>query len=938
MVFAQESTVVTKFQHQHSLEQDTFIAGNPARYNKITGLIDDFVQSYQSPPSEKIYLHLDRTGYLQADTIWFKAYLWYGSNQIPDTLSRVLHIELISLLGKIEQSKKILVDNGTAQGDICLDKNITPGRYVLRAYTRLMQNDPTGEPFCQIITIKPSKENFQVECTPSIINHSGNDSLKVSFRFYEIDTTGNLRNNSHNVKYILKTKDRKLCEGQTKAVNSIEQVFRCSLSGVNENDTEVQLNVSIQKDDSIIEKQYQISLFESIDVQFFPEGGNLVNGLKSMVAFKAIGTDGVSRNVKGIIIDEKGDTLTSFVSTHRGMGFFPLKPEANKEYFAQLRYLGRLFKIPLPKALSEGCMISVVNTEKDHESFLMLNYSPSIANPPKYVVGSAYGKVWFSSIINTAKNKCQFRIPLEYLPEGICRITVLDANYNPECERLFYVDKKDRFKIEIIPDRNNYKTKDKVSLTIQALRPDGKPAETNLSLAIVDKELAGNNRDAKSILAYKLLESELKGTIEDAGFYFKGDSVNHRALDLLMLTQGYRKLLRNGKDSTKQKFTPERDYFLSGRLELLDWKSRPKKSDFKNVTISLMHWTGQTTVYQAKPDSVGKFSFQLPLFYGESKIFLLASTLKKKPFKGEIYIDSTVATSPRFVTALANDNASSTPAIEYVRQLQSFKKIDAAKKINDLPISHMLKEVVVKVKDKNWYKRFDKHALKIINLDSIDPTGKKYESLNDVLIREFKATPHTINGHGKYLKTVLLPCVSAGPNEWYPIYVMNDGTYCNESGSADLTIEQLTSLSLMHMTDIKRLMVLSPSSDLTFRYADENIFMLVRQSVVVIETYKKGYRGDPQGGKNRVLEGLNAPREFYSPHYNNVLNETSSYDGRTTLFWAPSVHTNSNGLAKVEFYTSDRKTTLDVQLNGMEVMSGAPGQGNIQINTTLKNK
>jgi hypothetical protein len=42
-------------------------------------------------------------------------------------------------------------------------------------------------------------------------------------------------------------------------------------------------------------------------------------------------------------------------------------------------------------------------------------------------------------------------------------------------------------------------------------------------------------------------------------------------------------------------------------------------------------------------------------------------------------------------------------------------------------------------KDKRWYERFEDEANKIVDMDSLDPTGKKYGNLYDLLIREFGA-------------------------------------------------------------------------------------------------------------------------------------------------------------------------------------------------------
>jgi hypothetical protein len=130
-------------------------------------------------------------------------------------------------------------------------------------------------------------------------------------------------------------------------------------------------------------------------------------------------------------------------------------------------------------------------------------------------------------------------------------------------------------------------------------------------------------------------------------------------------------------------------------------------------------------------------------------------------------------------------------------------------------------------------------------------------------------------------------------------------------------------------------MVLAPGS-IPGYYADPDLSTYVRQSMVVIETYYNDwFRGDPQGIKTFILDGLDAPRTFYSPRYDGPLKNSPEYDGRATLYWQPSIRTDSIGQAKVEFFTSDRRTRLEVNVNGIESESGNPGQGKTLINFTL---
>src|ERR1700712_3896285 len=74
------------------------------------------------------------------------------------------------------------------------------------------------------------------------------------------------------------------------------------------------------------------------EMQFFPEGGELVTGVPSKIAFKAIGTDGLGVGARGVIIDNSGKEVINFNTTHLGMGYFNLTPQEGKSYKAKITY------------------------------------------------------------------------------------------------------------------------------------------------------------------------------------------------------------------------------------------------------------------------------------------------------------------------------------------------------------------------------------------------------------------------------------------------------------------------------------------------------------------------------------------------------------------------------------------------------------------------
>jgi len=893
--------------------------------------LEEFVQLHQEHPAEKIFLHVDRSDYMNGDTIWFKAYLWYGYDQLPDTISGILYVDLINAEGKVTLKRKLLIHNGTSHGDFCIDSTIVPGLYTLRAYTRLMTDINTYDKFYQTIRISPVKQKFQFECIPVILKEIKNDSLKIGFRFFETDTADNLHNDiKHKISYSFKIGDKLIHKDSILAENIRENVLRYGLEGLSKHDSVAEIGFSITDKGLSFEKQFTIPLYENIDLQFFPEGGNLVAGLESKVAFKAVGIDGLGREVKGEITTSDEKIITGLKSTNKGMGYFMLRPEPTKQYFANLWHNNQKYIVPLPHVSENGSVMSLIFNRDNKDAILSIKQTQTATLTQKYLTGSAYGKIWFSALVKSFKDSCGLKIPLELLPEGICRLTLLNENFEPECERLIYVDKKQRFKIEVIPDSSTYATRSKVTLLVKTTDLDNSPVQTNLSMSVLDKGQIENNSGLHCISAYKLLESELRGNIEEPDTYFKDDScVNQGAMDLLLLTQGYRKFLPNLIDTSKVKYQPEKNFFVSGKIKLNGTKSQVSRFNYNTVDMTLISISKEPYVGLSKPDSLGNYRFKLPLIKGKPTLILQATTSKKKPFNGEIVMDKPVPL-PKFNTRPNIDDILPAPIFEAANHIKTI--IKSGNSGFKLPgtMSKSLGEVIVtaKVEPKNWWHVSDKDAIRIVSLDSLDPSGKMYKNFYDLLIQEFGAQPYTQGD----LTTILLPAINMDypRNHWIsPIYLIDGNIYHYDGPD----FSALNTLSSFPVNEIKRIMIIPPGRGIAVHYGQGVVAGGIYQSMVVIETYHKNtYRGDLPGVKKFILDGLDAPREFYSPRYEGLSRNRPEYDGRITLFWEPEINTDVNGEASVEFYTNDRKASLEIIINGIEIENGNPGEENAQIN------
>lgn len=894
----------------------------PAEYT-----IEDFVQLHQGNESEKLFLHTDRVSYMQGDTIWFKAYAWYGYEQLPDTVSGVIHVELLNEKGKRVLEKKIGIKTGTSNGEFITDSTINPGKYFIRAYTNPMMNQNCGEPYYRLITINKNNENFQFECNPAIIRQTGGDSLKAGFRFFEIDPMGKLNENyRHVINYVLKIGDHYL-KDSIEAINTGNHFLRIGLEGNRKQDSVAELKFSINDKSLEFEKLVKISLSENIDLQFFPEGGNLVDGIPGMIAFKATGVDGLSREVSGDIETQDEKIVAHFKSIHKGMGTFNLKPHLNTKYFAHFWYNNQKYIVPLPAVSDEGTVVSLHVNDYNNAYLLSIKQKTTSGIPPKYLIGSCYGKIWFSAHLNSFKDSCDLRLPMDMLPEGVCRLTVLGADFKPFCERLIYKNNNQRFNIEIIADSSSYDTRSKVSLLIRTTDDEGTPVQSDLSLAAVDRELSPSGEHG--ITSYKLLDSELKGKIEDPDSYFEPE--NYKFLDLLMLTNGYRRFISEYSHADSLKYTAETNFFTSGKVSYKESKLE-KKFPYRNIDLSLISLTRNPYVARLHPDSTGNFRIKMPLMEGNPHFLLEAKYPKKRIFQGNITLDKPLSAAPPVI--LPTSNITGFAHVEYLSRMQAEKKAEIAKITIPGSMSKTLGEVVVSAKanSKMWWTNYESQATKVVDLDSLDPEGNKYKDLPELMHDEFGALIYEYSG----FRTALMPSHNPyGPSMVIPIYLINGTVYC-----APWEYDRLFTLASFRTDEIKKISILPPGEKITLHYQPYFYqYVGVCVSVVVIETYtKETYRGDIEGVKKFILDGLDTPRSFYSPRYEGAAKNKPDFDNRSVLLWEPSIRTDSNGEAKLNFYTGDHKTDFDIIVNGIEINSGNPGEGVIRLTMNKTSK
>lgn len=279
-------------------------------------------------------------------------------------------------------------------------------------------------------------------------------------------------------------------------------------------------------------------------LRFFPEGGDLTDGIASKVAFKATNGRGMPVDVEGVL-EEDGRVVARLESLHDGMSFFFLTPHKSSSYRAVLDD-GREF--PFCGIQTSGLSLRL---HKQTERYLDFQLSQPRGDAPQRVrlVGRMRGMTCCTAEA-TLHGSLRVRMPVEtFAQQGIAAFTLYDETMRPMAERLVYVHPRKRLHIEVKLDKARYRIRDKGTLTVRVTDEDGHPVRANLGLSLFDKAYI-HEGTPETLLSYCYLSTEIRGNIHNPGYYFdEGNKDRLESLDLLLLTQGWRRYVWESGDT-----------------------------------------------------------------------------------------------------------------------------------------------------------------------------------------------------------------------------------------------------------------------------------------------------------------------------------------------------------------------------------------------------
>jgi hypothetical protein len=658
------------------------------------------------------------------------------------------------------------------------------------------------------------------------------------------------------------------------------------------------------------------------DIQFFPEGGNLVNGLSSIVAFKAVSSSGEGAPCEGIITNQHRDTITRFQTSRFGMGKFIFTPVKGNTYFARISVGQSLLTKQLPAAFDQGYTMHLEVIDERH---LRVTVHSTIlsTNPILYLFVHTRNQVKNVQASYLTNNEVNFSLNKDSLGDGISQITLFDSERMPLCERLYFKRPLQKLHIGVaaannpvlpaaiskpsptIPDTSaaapappEFATRSKIAVTLSTTDQSGLPLSADLSMSVFLIDSL-QSVPADDIISYLLLSSDLKGRVESPQYYFQNTGPEAtEALNNLMLTQGWTRfrwedVLQNKKPYFE--FLPEMDG------PLIYGKITDKRTGLPPPpTIGYLSLPGKNfKLATAQSRADGSICFHLDDFYGARSMIVQPDNSTDSNCR----IDISVPFSDRFSYPAAAD---SLPAKKWASRLL-YRSINAQAENayhpgdayqHGAPPSGGLHPLRSPEEDTSTlYGTADR----VFYLDDY----VRFVTIDEV-IREYVDNVHIRRQSGKAYFRVR----NALFNTFFddnPLLLI-DGV---PVFSGDKMIE-IDPLRIEKIEIVSRRYYLGP---------------VIGDGLVSFRSYDGdlgGYRLDPNSVAIQY-NGLDQRREFYSPVYDTKTSAGSRLpDFRNQLLWSPDVTTDTAGNKLLTLFTSDMTGRFALVVQGM-TKEGLPG-------------
>jgi len=657
---------------------------------------------------------------------------------------------------------------------------------------------------------------------------------------------------------------------------------------------------NIPINDGVVSKAKSIAAIKT-RVDIFPEGGSLVEGLLSKLAFKATNNYGTPVFIKGFVVNDKNKVVDTLRVQHDGMGVFKLRPIAGEKY--QLNWTdenGQKGTSPITAASKEGVILKIsMDNEKAYAQVERTIDVPSASfKHMRLIVHQNQHLIYNVEFKGEERQVQKAALPIEELPTGVVQFSLFTNDWLPIAERIVLVNNRlheYNANLNVGIANLNKRGKNVLEITVKDT------AASNMSISITDASIV--MPEQQTIYSDFLLSNEIKGKVYNPAYYFSSDADSVAAhLDLVMLTNGWRKF-----DWSKMKagILPTITYPRETELMKLTGKlyggTIAKSSD--NLLLNLIiHGKDSSNKMLFVPVAKdGSFEDKSVFYYDTSRVYYSLNGKSKLDNQTVVHFENGLLKQE--FSKLQQDLGG---FLSYTTDSMARAKLNLflveQEKQRKLLASTTLTEVVVKARVKTPVQLLEEKYAKGLFAGG---DGVSFDLTTDgIAIAAIDILTYL------QAKVPGLNISIAGAQASATWRGSKTDFYVNEFNTP---IEQIQT---MNIADIAFIKAIRPPF-----FGSSGAGSGGSGGAIAIYTKRGGANKsnnmNSKGMENIVLGGYSVFKEFFHPDYDKPTANFEA-DNRTTLYWNPYVLTNKrSSRVRIEFYNNDISKKLQIVLEGM---------------------
>ncbi len=667
-------------------------------------------------------------------------------------------------------------------------------------------------------------------------------------------------------------------------------------------------------------KKADITIDEQVDIQFLPEGGQLVAGLRNNLGVCAVSKSGKPQKLKLALMNSTDNTIDTVETNELGLAKLTLIPQANFNYTVKVLepLISKGYSYDLPRSVNRGIALSVVGNYQDK---LIFRISSTAREEEKLQTVLIKGKQVIGSTETVFTGSTDVELEFYETSSGIANLVVFRGKI-PVAERLVFLDTGRRLKIEASPEYGAYPVRGMMDIKIKVTDQLDNPVSTNLSLSVIDSiNCISDKLLLKNIQHSFWLESALKQTIPvNIPLYVLDqldiDNENFKAnIDMILLTYGWRRFSMD--DIMRKNITgltrKGKSYdIISGKIEPLT-KRRRKSGGWELFVLDPSRfyiksvYTDRDGRFTYKPD---RLSYSRELVWDfQNKEDRHRWSITFKESENELFTEETLSINSydkKLLTLTPDTNLTKLDPSIFTGLIN----------IPEVTVTHQRE--LQRAKDFAFAERLDN----IGNVSTASPDDFIVNLDLAQLIQNVKMPKRLFTGvfrnvfdskgpnppveYGKlfYYRSQLVNAWS-GFLEYPALFVVDDiPISVNYYNVNHITPEMIESISIIS----------GPQAHIFFGSK-----ALGGAIMIYLKDELDDYLNEEEEDITSVVTNplCSTYREFYKPNYEIDTLDISSADYRLTVHWDPGITTDEKGEAIVTYFNAGYNSYVVGIINGM---------------------